>query len=189
MFFYIRINSNNSIVYAVSSSEEKKDKDLIPLSDKEFENVGKYSKFDINTRTFSVMIDDYVSDLDKVKQDKILISKQQLAVWLENNPIFSTIHNSSGEYYTVTQEKQTQLTQMITLASLAAQTSQSFTPTWNSTSNICEEWTINELTVLTFQITQYVLPRVKKQQSYEVQIRECQTIEEVESIEIDYATI
>lgn len=128
-------------------------------------------------------------DLDKSKNIKITFSKKALEEWLQENPLFSTVHNPSGEYYTVTQEKQTQLTQMITLATLAAHTSQPFIPTWNSTSNVCEEWTIQELTALTFEITSYVLPRVQKQQHIEILIRECQTIEEVEAVEIDYATI
>ena len=131
---------------------------------------------------------EYVKTGLTCKEKKIQESKELLADWLSNNPIFSTVHNANGEYYTVTQEKQSQLTQMITLAQLAMSNGSSFKTTWNSTSGVCEDWTIEELTMLSFEIAQYVLPRVKKQQLYEVQIRES-TEEEVESIEIDYATI
>ncbi len=185
--YVTRIDDNLNIT-EIRNTFDYSDDD-IELSREEYEKALKYEKFNPTNREFYNLRPEVLTDLEESKNKRIVESKYLLEKWLESNPLFSIVHNPNGEYYTVTQEKQTQLTQMITLASLAAQTSQSFIPTWNSTSNVCEEWTINELTVLTFQITQYVLPRVKKQQSYEVQIRECQTIEEVESIEIDYATI
>lgn len=185
--YIIRISNDFNIIGLLNTFDYLDDD--IELSREEYEKALKYEKFNPTNREFYNLRPEVLTDLEEWKNKRIVESKHLLEKWLESNPLFSTVHNLNGEYYTVTQEKQTQLTQMITLASLAAQTSQSFTPTWNSTSNICEEWTINELTGLTFQITQYVLPRVKKQQSYEVQIRECQTIEEVEAIEIEYETI
>ena len=189
MFYYIVVSSDGMIVSRINASIPEEDSTYISLNEEEYQLSNMYRKFNISSREFSEENPSYVSNIDKLKQEKVLLSKQMLADWLENNPIYSTVHNKDGEYYTVTQEKQTQLTQMITLATLAAQTGIPFIPTWNSTSNVCEEWTIEELTALTFEITRYVLPRVKKQQDYEVQIREVTTKEEVESIEIDYSTI
>ena len=128
-------------------------------------------------------------DISVVKEEKVSNSKELLASWLVNNPLFSTIHTAEGEYYTVTEDKQSQLTQMITLFNLAIQTGTEFKLTWNSTGGVCEEWTIEELTTLAFQITEYVLPRVKKQQAYEVAITACDTLEEVEAIEINYEAV
>lgn len=125
-------------------------------------------------------------DILDVKQKKIVESKEMLAAWLADNPMFSEIHNPNGEYYTVTQEKQSQLTQLLTLYSMAKQAGTEMQLTWNCTGGICEDWSYEELSTLSFQIASYVLPRVKKQQTYEVQINECNSEEEVEAIEISY---
>ena len=128
-------------------------------------------------------------DICALKEKKIQESKEQLATWLSNNPMLSEIHNPNGEYYTVTQEKQAQLTQLLTLYSIAKQAQTEMQLTWNSTAGICEEWTYEELSTLSFQIAGYVLPRVKMQQKYEVQVNACTTVEEIEQIEIEYDTI
>lgn len=128
-------------------------------------------------------------DICALKEKKIQESKEQLATWLANNPMESEIHNPEGEYYTVTQEKQAQLTQLLTLYSMAKQSGTEMQLTWNASGGICEEWTYEQLSTLSFQIASYVLPRVKKQQQLEVQINECTTAEEVNEIEIEYDTI
>ena len=112
-----------------------------------------------------------------------------MATWLANNPMLSEIHNPEGEYYTVTQEKQAQLTQLLMLYSISVQAGGEMQLTWNSTGGICEEWTYEQLSTLSFQIAGYVLPRVKKQQQLEVEINSCNTEEEVGAIEIEYDTI
>lgn len=128
-------------------------------------------------------------DICALKEKKIQESKEQLATWLANNPMLSEIHNPNGEYYTVTQEKQAQLTQLLTLYSIAKQAQTEMQLTWNSTAGICEEWTYEQLSTLSFQIAGYVLPRVKKQQQFEVAINQCAIAEEVNKIEIEYDTI
>ena len=128
-------------------------------------------------------------DICALKEKKIQESKEQLATWLANNPMESEIHNPEGEYYTVTQEKQAQLTQLLTLYSMAKQSGTEMQLTWNASGGICEEWIYEQLSTLSFQIASYVLPRVKKQQQLEVQINECTTAEEVNEIEIEYDTI
>ena len=128
-------------------------------------------------------------DICALKENKVQESKEQLATWLANNPMLSEIHNPEGEYYTVTQEKQAQLTQLLMLYSISVQAGGEMQLTWNSTGGVCEEWTYEQLSTLSFQIAGYVLPRVKKQQEYEIRINTCTTQEEVEQIEIEYDTI
>ena len=53
---------------------------------------------------------------------------------------------------------------------------------WNDTGNICEPWTIEELTQLSMEIDAYITPLVSKQQSYEVAIKEAQTEDELNNI-------
>lgn len=38
---------------------------------------------------------------------------------------------------------------------------------WNDVGNICEDWTVEELTKLAMEIDAYVTPLVEKQQAYE----------------------
>lgn len=128
-------------------------------------------------------------DICALKENKVQESKEQLAKWLSENPMLSEIHNPEGEYYTVTQEKQTQLTQLLMLYSISQANGTEMQLTWNSTGGICEEWTYEQLSTLSFQIAGYVLPRVKKQQLYEVEINNCDTKERIEQIEIEYDTI
>ena len=165
------------------------DETYIEVSEEEYQVSQSYKKFNPNTREFSELITHINLTLGQLKNNRIAESKQTLATWLEDNPMESEIHNPDGEYYTVTQEKQSQLTQMLMLYSIAVQAGGTMQLTWNCTGGVCEEWTYEQLSTLSFQIAEYVLPRVKKQQRYEVQIKDCETIEEVEAIEIEYDTI
>lgn len=72
---------------------------------------------------------------------------------------------------------------------MLAQLSQSVTTTWNSTSNICEEWDVAKLSQLALEIESYVRPRITKQQHYEVVINSCTTKEELDVITFDYEVI
>lgn len=124
-------------------------------------------------------------DICSVKEQMIQQSKELLAIWLINNPLVSSVHGGVEATYTVTEEKQSLLTQNL----LIAQLKQSSTTTWNCQGGVCEEWTVQELSQLALEIESYVKPRIKKQQTYEVQINLCTTIEEVEAVEIEYETI
>lgn len=123
-------------------------------------------------------------DLDKYKQNKILQSKLQLAEFLENNPL---LYNN--EYYSVTQEKQALLTSAITAYQLKVQAGVPAVLKWNTTGDVCREFTLEEITGLVVAITEYVQPRVEKQQALEVQIRNAETLEELDSIVIDYEVV
>ena len=127
-----------------------------------------------------------VSSLDELKSMKIKDSKIYLEKWLKNNPLFSTVHNKKGEYYTVTLEKQAQLSQTLALTQLAVQNNLPFTILWNSTSGISEEWTFEELSKLAFEINEYVKLRVSEQQKYELNILNSKTIREIEKCKYDY---
>lgn len=72
---------------------------------------------------------------------------------------------------------------------MLAQISQSETTTWNSTSDVCEEWTVEELSKLALEIELYVRPRITKQQHYEVTINSCTTKEELDAITFNYEVV
>lgn len=125
-------------------------------------------------------------DLEIIKQSKIEQSKTLLQEYLQNNPLLSYVKYEDGRYYTVTQEKQQQLTSKLFMATTKALNKEVYTLTWNDTGNICEEWTLEELTQLSEEIDAFVTSLVTKQQHIEVAIRNATTLTELESIVINY---
>lgn len=122
--------------------------------------------------------------LEQFKIEKIIQSKQQLFEYLEAHPL---LYNN--EYYSVTQEKQTLLTSAIAAYQLKVQAGIPAVLKWNTTGDICREFTLEEITGLVVAITDFVQPRVEKQQALEVQIKNCTTLEEFDSIVIDYEVV
>ena len=57
---------------------------------------------------------------------------------------------------------------------------------WNATEQPCEPWSYTDLLTLSLNIAAYVAPKVSKQQLLEVQIRNCETVEELDTIVINY---
>lgn len=122
---------------------------------------------------------DILSDL---KEAKIAESKTKLAEWLANNPLLY----SDGKYYSVTEEKQSLLNGNLASYERATSAGIEYDLKWNSTGNECVPWEYNDLLTLSLNIAAYVAPKVSKQQSLEVQIRNCDAVEELDAIVIDY---
>ncbi len=128
--------------------------------------------------------DELEKQLEQSKIEKITQTKQQLAEFLENHPL---LYND--ECYSVTQEKQALLTSAIAAYQLKVQAGVPAVLKWNTTGDVCREFTIEEITGLVIAITDYVQPRVERQQELEIQIKNCTTIEELDNIIIDYEVI
>lgn len=123
-------------------------------------------------------------ELDKLKNEKIAESKTLLAEYLSSHPLFSKAKYEEGRYYTVTEEKQRQLTSKMAMYNIYSQQSLSYPLLkWNDVGNICEDWTVEELTKLAMEIDAYVTPLVEKQQAYEKMIQKVSNIEEFNIIE------
>ena len=124
--------------------------------------------------------------LEDVKSDKITLSKKMLAEYLESHPLVYT----DGKTYSVTAEKQSLLTGNLSAYSIAVQLGVTPNPlTWNTTGSECTEWTFANLGALALAIQAYVKPFVSYQQSKEVAINACTTVEDVESLAIDYSSV
>lgn len=121
----------------------------------------------------------------ELKQDKVTQSKQQLAKFLQNNPLQFT----DGKYYSVTVEKQTLLANALQVYQMKVQAGVPATLKWNATGEECVEWTLEDLSMLALSIADYVEPLVAKQQALEVQIRSTKTLEELDEATIDYEEI
>ena len=120
--------------------------------------------------------------IDNLKESKIESSKTELSEYLASHPIKWT----DGKYYSVTSEKQSLLTSNLALYQISAAAGQNFKLTWNSTGDECVEWEYTELAALALAIGSYVKPFVSYQQELELSIKACNTLEELNAIEISY---
>lgn len=118
-------------------------------------------------------------DLDKIKQEKILLSKNELKKYLKNNPLKYT----DEKYYTVTKEKQNLLANKLYMFSSGIDTSPLM---WNASGEENTEWTFKDLSDLALKIFSYVNPLVLKQQKIENSIKACKTEKELNEIVIEY---
>lgn len=123
--------------------------------------------------------------LPTLKEDRIQQSKTDLADYLESHPLLWT----DGESYSITAEKQAQLTGKIMAATMAQTMSNPYTLTWNSTGEVCREWTLSDLSALAFAIDARVTSLVSYQQTQEVAIRNAATQEALDAIEVDYDSV
>ena len=153
-----------------------------PTYDKTKEELCKVGILD-DIDSFKVLYAIKPLDLEPIKLEKILQTKEDLATYLFNNPIFSTCHYPDGSYYAVTSEKQAQLTQLLTAYMLDTQMGIATELHWNSTGNMCEVYTFEELTQLRREMFNFVLPLVSLQQYIEVQVRNAETVAEIENID------
>ena len=120
--------------------------------------------------------------LEEYKADKIAESKARLSEWFENNPYLHT----DGNYYSVTEEKQSLLNSNLASYERATQAGIPYPLKWNSTGAECTEWSYEDLMVLSLSIAAYVAPKVSIQQAAEVRIRSCTTKAEVDGVAVDY---
>lgn len=206
--YYIAKTTNQSGAYPAPQSNPATG--LIPLTDEQAQTILDYNGFvtinsyeeeyeegfyrtiyevSPNTEAWEKwkesIAPDKQEELGNLKAEKILQSKTDLATFLANNPLTWIDKNQ----YSVTSEKQQQLTSKIAVAQMAQQAGQPYTLTWNTTGDVCQEWTLENLVALAFAIDAYVTPLVSYQQEKEVEIKNCETAEDVNAIEIDYSSV
>lgn len=118
--------------------------------------------------------------LPGLKAQRIAQSKVDLATYLESHPLQWT----DDQQYSITAEKQSQLIGTVVAAQADGQP-----PEWNSTGGVCREWDIAELVALSVAIKNRVKALVKYQQAQEVAMNSAETLEELESIVVDYDSV
>lgn len=123
--------------------------------------------------------------LAEAKAARIQQSKDDLEAYLEAHPITWT----DGKQYSITREKQQQLTSKILSATLAQQTSTPYELTWNATGEECTPWALEDLAALAFAIDARVTALVSYQQAKEVAMREAESLEALTAIEVDYDAV
>lgn len=120
--------------------------------------------------------------LNEIKNTKIAKSKSALKEYLASHPL----QWIDGEYYSVTEEKQSLLTSNLAAYQISVAMNDPVELTWNTTGERCKTWTYENLAALSLAIVKYVKPIVSKQQDIEIQIKNCVSKEEVEAVQIKY---
>lgn len=127
--------------------------------------------------------------LDEIKVEKVVLSKQMLAEYLDTHPLYSNCHGGEYAYYTVTEEKQNMFTRKFSAHMALVQAGVPDKMSWNAAGMPCEEWTDTECVQFIAQTNAYVTPLVAYQQHIEVDILACETAEAVNEIEINYGSL
>lgn len=125
-------------------------------------------------------------NLDEIKQNLILLSKENLQKYLNSNPLFSKAHNPNGEYYNVDEDHQNRLNANLSTYELAVKMGVTPILTWNATGKSCEVWSIEELAKLALEMKSYVAPLISMQQHMEEDIQNASTKEDVLKINIKF---
>lgn len=112
----------------------------------------------------------------------------------ENNKALFTQYISShpltwgdGKTYGITEQDQSEINLNLSQYQIALQAGvESPVLEWHAQKEENKPWTFEELTALSLAIAKAVYPAYHKMQQYKIAIYNCETIEEVEDIVIDY---
>lgn len=149
---------------------------LYPNYDFVFDDDGNISDI---TETEPVVT---TEEIEAHKTKRIQESKILLAKWLNDNPILYT----DGKYYSVTEEKQALLNGNLASYERATKAGIEYPLKWNSTGEECVEWSYDNLLTLSLSIAAYVASKVAIQQNIELDIKACETMDEINAVVIDY---
>lgn len=136
----------------------------------------------INKNALYLIDKNFIEDVEAAKADMIQRSKELLAEWLSRNPMLYT----DGNYYSVTEEKQSLLNSNLASCERAKAAGIDYPLKWNSTGAECTEWEYSELLALSLSIAAYVAPKVAMQQAIELEIKAAETMEQLDKVVIIY---
>ena len=187
---YVAEMEANFNFFADKQNEYEKilDKIIIDFNLEFAQNWHNY-KVDLDTKSI-IKIEVNENDpttIKVLKEDLILKSKENLAKYLQTHPLKSYCHNKTeGGYYNCTQEKQNSLAGLLLSHTIATNLGQEDVLTWNETEEMCEVYTLEELSQLALEMKEYVKPLVSMQQYIEATIRASNTQQELKSINIEF---
>ena len=128
---------------------------------------------------------DHEVELAEAKAARIQKSKADLESYLEAHPITWT----DGNQYSITREKQQQLSGKMAAAQAAQILSQPYTMEWNDTGMVCREWSMEDIAALGLAIDARITALVKYQQTQEMAMQAATSMDELNAIEVDYDTV
>ena len=135
---------------------------------------------DVSAGERIVSDEEAATELTAAKSERIAQSKADLAGYLATHPLTWT----NGEQYSITQEKQNQLTSTLAAAQIDGEP-----PEWNTTGGQCRVWDVTELSALAVAIKNRVKALVKYQQAQEIAMNAATTLDELNAITVDYDSV
>lgn len=142
------------------------------------ENISKLQN-EIAELTYNV--DESKLSLEELKDYLIRKNKKNLSDYLYNHPM--TYNNKT---YTITEDKQSQLTGLLQAYQYAKAIGLDIELSWNETGGECTPYTFEELVEIYLQMLNIVKPIVTYQQHIEIEIRNAETKEEIQAIDITF---
>lgn len=127
-----------------------------------------------------------VETLEEAKARRINENKQLLEKWQNENFLISPLVDGIPKPYEISTQKQLELMQCLALGQLQQQSGMEVKLTFNAKGGECIPFTLEELSALSLQMQQYVYPAKHYCATKQAEILSCSTIEEVESVVIDY---
>lgn len=139
----------------------------------------------INELTYNV--DENSLSLADLKEYLIKKNKKNLEQYLYDHPMIVNTEDGKTKSYTITEDKQNQLTGVLNAYTYAKAIGVDVPLTWNETNGLCEPYTFEALVGLYLQMLNTVKPIVTYQQEQEIKIREASSKEEAQAIDIDFS--
>ena len=126
-------------------------------------------------------VDEDSLTLDELKDYLIRKNKKNLSDYLYNHPM-----EYNGKSYTITEDKQNQLTGILNAYQYAKAIGVELPLTWNETGGVCELYTFEELVEIYLQMLAVVKPIVTYQQHQEIEIRNAESKETAQAVDITF---
>lgn len=130
-----------------------------------------------------------VETLEEAKTRRINENKLLLEKWQNTHYLISPLVDGIPKPYEISTQKQIELMQSLALGQLQQQAGMEVNLTFNAKGGECIPFTLEELSALSLQMQQFVYPAKHYCATKQAEILSCSTIEEVESVVIDYDTI
>lgn len=134
----------------------------------------------------SDMYDITKMSLEDAKAYCVVLTNSNLELFLQKNPLYSDVHGGVMKPYNVTTSKQNQMGTVVMLYNAAEMLQREYPVRWNASGEECEEWAIEELLTLAFQISDYVEPFVAEQRKKERMVLAAESIDDLLKISYTY---
>lgn len=154
-------------------------------------SLAQLTEVDRSLRKMSSIIakDHNYLTLEEYKDAKIEESKILLEKFLIENPMMSDCHGGEIKAYNATKDKRDLFVSAMFTYQMKKQAGLPAILKWNATGEECTEWTEEEGIQFAIDMETYITPLVAAQQAFEIQIKNAQTKQELDKLNINYSEI
>ena len=131
------------------------------------------------------MVDVSTLTLDEYKEYVQNQNKEAMAKYIADNPVLWT----DGKYYGIKQEDQQEMMADLMVYDFETKLGNEWTLEWHNIHKACREFTYEEFCQLLHTIITIVYPIRRLQETYKEQIYSCETRDDINVIEFNYASV